>query len=368
MKTLLKVAKPNSHGHKTAKTLHFPDMSWDANPSDEEVSRAFISLAEFMKEENVLNKKSKEAAISFLEGLEPSKQRQYYAERVLLRLVPSPKNDTKPFATHALFILGSPTATDLVKPLMKLIGWIVWSSESPLRIQFAKSGFFTRLPSYIQDNVDQLSSISGCLRLMVIEFSEVILQRADGIQINDDHLSQNKIIEIFLENVFKPLRPFFVFFCGTYSTIEDSEDEYDFMSLMNSVIHMMTLSDNLSQYFLSLPICFAGTAWVSQIAEDEDCLTKYLMNIRDNITAIRPKDRRTLIRTKRVLRELTDEGFDDVVSDRLHWVPDVYWPRNNRAFSKGITRNLGGNLFVPDEAMSPQDRFVEQFLSFYSLR
>ncbi|KAK2943745.1 hypothetical protein BLNAU_21348 [Blattamonas nauphoetae] len=230
-------------------------MSRNAHTSDEEVSRAFVSLAEFLKEENLLDKESTKDALRFLDALEPSDQEQSDAERVLLKLVPSPENDTKPFADHALNILGSPTATDLVDPLLYLISQALWA----------------------------------------------------------------------------PLRPFFVFICGSYLTLEE-EEEND------------------------------STSWISEMVEADDTVSRFLMNIRGNLTDQRTNDRDTLIRTKRVLRELTEEGLDDVVSVRLHWIPEIYMPGTNREFSKGIIINRGGNLFGPDETLDPRVQFVTQFL------
>ncbi|KAK2949161.1 hypothetical protein BLNAU_15887 [Blattamonas nauphoetae] len=111
-------------------------------------------------------------------------------------------------------------------------------------------------------------------------------------------------------------------------------------------------------FLSSIPFCFASMSWLNE-SEPDNMIASYLRIFRDEILIRQLNERRTHQRTKYTITELTDEGQEDFVEIRLHWVPQITCPKFNKCYSWGIIKYGGGNVIVPEKFQKEPD-FYEQ--------
>ncbi|KAK2949155.1 hypothetical protein BLNAU_15885 [Blattamonas nauphoetae] len=111
-------------------------------------------------------------------------------------------------------------------------------------------------------------------------------------------------------------------------------------------------------FLSSIPFCFASMSWLNE-SEPDNMIASYLRIFRDEILIRQLNERRTHQRTKYTITELTDEGQEDFVEIRLHWVPQITCPKFSKCYSWGIIKYGGGNVIVPEKFQKEPD-FYEQ--------
>ncbi|KAK2950646.1 hypothetical protein BLNAU_14452 [Blattamonas nauphoetae] len=215
---------PSSSFNRDATPL-FQRIEPDTITTVQQVSPPFMSLVDFVKEDNTLDDTATEQACAILKMLG------------LYQLVPARDGSWSGFAESFVLLLTSSNET-LVKAILSLLKHVLRLMDAGEdRFFFLETGFFQLLPQSFYEQEVHLSSKHG-LHLMQIVASLLYDLIPSSIRRTCEHrqLSTSTFENIFVDKFLRPINPFLVLVGNNRRQITDCPDSQAFPQFLGMIV------------------------------------------------------------------------------------------------------------------------------------
>ncbi|KAK2961752.1 hypothetical protein BLNAU_3189 [Blattamonas nauphoetae] len=346
-------------GNKTSADQHRPlqsfvrDTHGDSTPlflrikpnklrTAKQLSEPFLSLVNFVKEGNSLNKKATQQACALLKRITPHMDRTRAAHELLFDLVPTSDGTCSGFTKSIIPLLTS-SNEELINSTLSLLEVILNYTTLDNQFEFLGTRFFCLLPLSFFEQEMHLAHPSELFLMITLHWIRFYSSQSSIRSIcQQRNISTAVFQQTFIDNFFHPIEPFLEFVCEQRRRIRSSFRTHQFFAHFRTIFESPVLLEEMTPFVLSSSFALAYT---DTLHFNELCFpTKELLQIvTRGIGVWRKEGSSTQKRGLKILTQLCKEGLADEVEIFFQFRTYVLNDRRFLLIGAKLIEMFGGN-------------------------
>ncbi|KAK2959020.1 hypothetical protein BLNAU_6036 [Blattamonas nauphoetae] len=281
-----------------------------------EISPAYLSLVDFIKNGNKLGFIATNQACALLKQINPKFRGRINVNNILFDLVPTPDGSCSGFADSLLLFLASPNAK-LVQSTLSFLNDFVFLLE-PAHFHFIDSGFFALLPQSFYENDIHLVAQP---RFFLIETTSRLIalsgQSYSAVICEQRQMTMNSYQQTFIDKFFHPIEPFLEFVCRNRRRIKNSALSHPFTWMFFHLLASAAEMEEITQFVLSssAPLAIVDSLF---LFDSNKWIKDLLAALKALPVRHLDEDPTVLKREKQIMTKLHAEGLFDVIELFIH--------------------------------------------------
>ncbi|KAK2949240.1 hypothetical protein BLNAU_15843 [Blattamonas nauphoetae] len=276
------------------------------------MSEPFLSLVDFVKEGNSLDKKATEQACALLKRITPHMDRTRGAHQILFDLVPTSDGSCSGF-TESIIPLLTSSNEELINSTLSLLEMILNYTTLDNQFEFLGTEFFCLLPQSFYEQEMHLSRPPELFLMNTMYWIKFYSSQSSTRSIcQQRNISTAVFQRTFIDKFFHPIEPFLEFICKQRRRIKSSLGTHHFFTHFGTILESPLLLEEMTPFVLSSSFALAYTDILHFV---ELCIStgELLQFVTRGIRAWKKEGSATQKCGQLILTQLHQEGLADEI-------------------------------------------------------